>query len=513
MASSTPISKATAERHQRILLELLKQPGNEVCADCRTRNPRWASWNLGIFICVKCAGIHRKLGTHITKVKSLTMDSWTKEQVQRMQQCGNRKSNELYNPNDAKHPPPTDLEESERDSQLERFIRRKYESKRYMDPHAKTHSTSSATTSVSSDLSFNMLPRTARSSSSSVHHPSPSAQSFLFAQSPSLTCSSKASIQSHSRGNSVTASIHRPSASRVISIQPTPAGAQSHPVSQDNPMTSPRLAPSPPFRASTAPLPRDGHVVGQNLPSVPIVPSLYSSLDRDIFQTNLSIKQGNQSPCRPDRPSLDIHLRPSQTLSHVHPPPRTDGIWGDLMQLAEPSPRINPSSSTASYGSFPTSDQSASIDTTVAFKPPHSTRLVGMGSLENGMGKLMQGMTLRTPEIDGSHQLAPTNPFLRQNPQPATRLQTISDTLHFHSVNNPAGSFNASDHSMNPFINNQNTYLMNQQALSSSAPFVHSPGLNTKVPTNPSRNPFMSTNLQGINGNLGGFGRYYTSNH
>ncbi|KAI9604051.1 hypothetical protein H4Q26_003661 [Puccinia striiformis f. sp. tritici PST-130] len=82
MASST--TKAAAERHQRILLELLKQPGNEVCADCKTRNPRWASWNLGIFICVKCAGIHRKLGTHITKVKSLTLDSWTKEQVQCM---------------------------------------------------------------------------------------------------------------------------------------------------------------------------------------------------------------------------------------------------------------------------------------------------------------------------------------------------------------------------------------------------------------------------------------------
>ncbi|POW00905.1 hypothetical protein PSTT_12817 [Puccinia striiformis] len=121
MASST--TKAAAERHQRILLELLKQPGNEVCADCKTRNPRWASWNLGIFICVKCAGIHRKLGTHITKVKSLTLDSWTKEQVQCMKQLGNIKSNQIYIPNGARNPPPTDLEESERDSQLEKYIR------------------------------------------------------------------------------------------------------------------------------------------------------------------------------------------------------------------------------------------------------------------------------------------------------------------------------------------------------------------------------------------------------
>lgn len=37
---------------------------------------------LGIFLCMRCAGAHRKLGTHITKVKSLSMDSWTNDQVE-----------------------------------------------------------------------------------------------------------------------------------------------------------------------------------------------------------------------------------------------------------------------------------------------------------------------------------------------------------------------------------------------------------------------------------------------
>jgi hypothetical protein len=36
---------------------------------------------LGIFLCMRCATIHRKLGTHVSKVKSLSMDSWTNEQV------------------------------------------------------------------------------------------------------------------------------------------------------------------------------------------------------------------------------------------------------------------------------------------------------------------------------------------------------------------------------------------------------------------------------------------------
>jgi len=35
----------------------------------------------GIFLCVRCAIIHRKIGTYITKVKSLTLDKWTPEQI------------------------------------------------------------------------------------------------------------------------------------------------------------------------------------------------------------------------------------------------------------------------------------------------------------------------------------------------------------------------------------------------------------------------------------------------
>ena len=37
---------------------------------------------LGVFLCMRCAALHRKLGTHITKVKSLSMDSWSNEQVE-----------------------------------------------------------------------------------------------------------------------------------------------------------------------------------------------------------------------------------------------------------------------------------------------------------------------------------------------------------------------------------------------------------------------------------------------
>ena len=47
-----------------------------------TTGPRWASWNLGVFLCIRCAGIHRNLGVHISRVKSVNLDSWTTEQIE-----------------------------------------------------------------------------------------------------------------------------------------------------------------------------------------------------------------------------------------------------------------------------------------------------------------------------------------------------------------------------------------------------------------------------------------------
>ncbi|CAB4045504.1 stromal membrane-associated 1 isoform X1, partial [Paramuricea clavata] len=74
-------NKKQHDRHTSILMELLREDQNKYCADCRAKGPRWASWNLGIFVCITCAGIHRNLGVHISKVKSVNLDAWTPEQV------------------------------------------------------------------------------------------------------------------------------------------------------------------------------------------------------------------------------------------------------------------------------------------------------------------------------------------------------------------------------------------------------------------------------------------------
>lgn len=86
------------EKPQRAYMKILAVPGNEYCADCNAPQPRWASINLGITLCIECAGIHRSLGVHMSKVRSLTLDTevWSPEIVQLMLDLGNTSVNAAY---------------------------------------------------------------------------------------------------------------------------------------------------------------------------------------------------------------------------------------------------------------------------------------------------------------------------------------------------------------------------------------------------------------------------------
>ncbi|GMY17980.1 ADP-ribosylation factor GTPase-activating protein AGD4-like isoform X1 [Fagus crenata] len=73
-------------------------PGNEICAECSTPEPDWASLNLGILLCIECSGVHRNLGVHISKVRSLTLDVkvWESTVLDLFQNLGNSFCNSVW---------------------------------------------------------------------------------------------------------------------------------------------------------------------------------------------------------------------------------------------------------------------------------------------------------------------------------------------------------------------------------------------------------------------------------
>ncbi|PHU03162.1 ADP-ribosylation factor GTPase-activating protein AGD3 [Capsicum chinense] len=72
--------------------------GNDKCADCGAAEPDWASLNLGVLVCIECSGVHRNLGVHISKVRSLTLDVkvWEPSVIALFQSLGNTFANSVW---------------------------------------------------------------------------------------------------------------------------------------------------------------------------------------------------------------------------------------------------------------------------------------------------------------------------------------------------------------------------------------------------------------------------------
>nr|XP_043609344.1 ADP-ribosylation factor GTPase-activating protein AGD12-like isoform X2 [Erigeron canadensis] len=125
------------------LKHLLQQPDNRTCADCGAPDPKWASSNIGVFICLKCCGVHRSLGVHISKVLSVTLDAWTDNEIDAMIDVGgNASANSIYEayiPKGISKPGPNVNQD-----QRSNFIRSKYELQDFLKPSLRILSSNSS---------------------------------------------------------------------------------------------------------------------------------------------------------------------------------------------------------------------------------------------------------------------------------------------------------------------------------------------------------------------------------
>lgn len=118
-------------------MELVKKPGNDQCADCSLENPEWASYNLGIFLCTRCAACHRAMGAHVSKIKHLKLDQWEDAQVSRMKEVGNLNARLRYE----RWVPPSYRRVDRATPQIlvEQYIFAKYAREEFIHPERQTY--------------------------------------------------------------------------------------------------------------------------------------------------------------------------------------------------------------------------------------------------------------------------------------------------------------------------------------------------------------------------------------
>uniref|UniRef100_A0A3P8XAB1 ArfGAP with GTPase domain, ankyrin repeat and PH domain 1 n=1 Tax=Esox lucius TaxID=8010 RepID=A0A3P8XAB1_ESOLU len=127
--SSKAKSRLTSQSEAIALQNVRSLRGNSRCVDCEAQNPDWASLNLGALICIECSGIHRNLGTHLSRVRSLDLDEWPLELLKVMSSIGNELANSVWEGNaQGRLKPAPDATREER----ERWIRAKYEQRLFL---------------------------------------------------------------------------------------------------------------------------------------------------------------------------------------------------------------------------------------------------------------------------------------------------------------------------------------------------------------------------------------------
>ncbi|KAJ2909530.1 hypothetical protein GGI21_001790 [Coemansia aciculifera] len=111
--------------------------GNDRCVDCGKRAPEWAVINLGILVCIDCSGIHRSLGVHVSKVRSVKLDNWEPELMQIMQRLGNDRVNRIYEAAEPQLDEPKKPEQESPRDLKQPYVMQKYANRLYAKREAE----------------------------------------------------------------------------------------------------------------------------------------------------------------------------------------------------------------------------------------------------------------------------------------------------------------------------------------------------------------------------------------
>uniref|UniRef100_A0A5S6R009 ArfGAP with SH3 domain, ANK repeat and PH domain-containing protein n=1 Tax=Trichuris muris TaxID=70415 RepID=A0A5S6R009_TRIMR len=120
----------SGEHIQKLALDRIKMlPGNDRCCDCGSmKDVTWLCTNFGSLHCIDCAGSHRDLGVHVSRIQSLSLDRIDRATALIPLALGNHKVNMVF---EATY---SGVKIVDSPAQRKRFIHDKYVQRKYVSP-------------------------------------------------------------------------------------------------------------------------------------------------------------------------------------------------------------------------------------------------------------------------------------------------------------------------------------------------------------------------------------------